>query len=186
MALTNETPKVVFFIVSCIAVGIGLGIAYACDRPLGYDFKWETKDIAPLWMVACASFIIQWIAFIPAAVLVTEKFYDFTGSCTYILLITYTLVMGGTYSPRQVILSSMGYIWAIRLGSFLLTRICKDGKDARFDEAKLNPIRFWNFWTIQGLWVFFTALPIFVVNASKSDTKLQVNDYVGVGGGVHH
>ena len=48
-------------------------------------------------------------------------------------------------------------IWALRLGTFLFRRIQKAGKDDRFDEIKPSFIRFLNAWTIQGLWVTFTA-----------------------------
>ena len=40
--------------------------------------------------------------------------------------------------------------WAFRLGSYLFTRIIKDGKDKRFDNVRDNPLRFFSFWTIQG------------------------------------
>ena len=38
------------------------------------------------------AFAIQWIAFIPAYVFQTEKFYDLTGSLTYLSVIWYSLV----------------------------------------------------------------------------------------------
>lgn len=41
--------------------------------------------------------------------------------------------------------------WAGRLGLYLLIRILKDGKDKRFDNVRDNPIRFFSFWTIQGI-----------------------------------
>jgi steroid 5-alpha reductase family enzyme len=48
-------------------------------------------------------------------------------------------------------------IWATRLGSFLFGRIQKAGKDERFDEIKVSFPRFLLTWTVQGLWVTFTA-----------------------------
>ena len=66
-----------------------------------------------------------------------------------------------------------------RLGSFLFTRIKKDGKDGRFDDIKITPPRFFAAWTIQGVWVLLTALPVFTVNAMSSTKDLGVNDYIG-------
>jgi steroid 5-alpha reductase family enzyme len=48
-------------------------------------------------------------------------------------------------------------VWAARLGYFLFTRIHKAGKDARFDAIKTCFVRFLAAWTLQGLWITFTA-----------------------------
>ena len=39
------------------------------------------------------AFAIQWIAFIPAYIFQTEKFYDLTGSLTYLSVIWYSLAL---------------------------------------------------------------------------------------------
>jgi steroid 5-alpha reductase family enzyme len=56
-----------------------------------------------------------------------------------------------------VLLLAAVLIWATRLGSFLFGRIQMAGKDARFDEIKVSFPRFLLTWTVQGLWVTFTA-----------------------------
>jgi steroid 5-alpha reductase family enzyme len=43
------------------------------------------------------------------------------------------------------------------LGTYLFNRILKSGKDTRFDELKVSFLRFLMTWTLQGLWVTFTA-----------------------------
>ena len=43
--------------------------------------------------VVILAFVIQWIAFIPAYVLQTEKFYDLTGSLTYLSVVWYSLAL---------------------------------------------------------------------------------------------
>jgi steroid 5-alpha reductase family enzyme len=102
------------------------------------------------------TFLIQWLAFIPAYWLQTEKFFDLTGSLTYISVITFVLVFSAGVDSRAFLLWALVVIWAIRLGTFLFRRIRKAGKDERFDELKPSFIRFLNVWTIQGLWVTFT------------------------------
>ena len=48
-------------------------------------------------------------------------------------------------------------VWALRLGSFLFRRVRRDGRDGRFDEIKVDPLRFFMTWTLQGLWVLLTV-----------------------------
>jgi len=106
------------------------------------------------------AFLIQWLVFIPSYLFQTEKFYDLTGSLTYISMIGVALCYS-RYSTaldaRSILLAALVMIWALRLGTFLFTRIQKSGKDDRFDQIKPSFIRFLNAWTIQGLWVTFTA-----------------------------
>jgi len=106
------------------------------------------------------AFLIQWLVFIPSYLFQTEKFYDLTGSITYISMIGVALCYS-RYSTqldaRSFLLAALVIVWALRLGTFLFGRIQKSGKDDRFDEIKPSFIRFLNAWTIQGLWVTFTA-----------------------------
>lgn len=124
------------------------------------------------------AFLIQWLVFIPAYLLQTEKFFDITGSITYVLVTFVTLYFSGVDS-RSVLLSALVIIWAVRLGSFLFGRIHKAGKDGRFDEIKPSFIRFLNVWTIQGLWVTFTASAALVAISSTSRKELDLFAIVG-------
>ena len=51
----------------------------------------------------------------------------------------------------------MIFIWAARLGSFLLRRIHAAGGDQRFDQIKVSSSRFFVAWTLQGTWVVMTS-----------------------------
>ena len=102
------------------------------------------------------AFIIQWVLFIPAYLLQTEKFFDISGSITYISVVSYCFF--NYYDPEKLnignaILSIIIIIWALRLGSFLFIRIKKAGEDIRFREIKKSPTRFFMTWTLQGMWV---------------------------------
>jgi steroid 5-alpha reductase family enzyme len=106
------------------------------------------------------AFLIQWLVFIPSYLFQTEKFYDLTGSITYISMIGVALCYSRYSSQldaRSILLAALVIVWALRLGTFLFGRIQKSGKDDRFDEIKPSFIRFLNAWTVQGLWVTFTA-----------------------------
>ena len=102
------------------------------------------------------AFIIQWVLFIPAYMFQTEKFYDLSGSITYISVVSYSFY--NSYNSNDlnlgnIILSLLIIVWAIRLGSFLFIRIKKAGEDIRFREIKKSPSRFFMTWTLQGMWV---------------------------------
>lgn len=112
----------------------------------------------PIFAVAVGLiFLIQWLAFIAAYKLQTEKFYDLTGSITYISVTTLAVLLSPVVDDRSVLLLAVVLVWATRLGTFLFNRVLKAGKDARFDDIKLSFFRFLSTWTLQGLWVTFTA-----------------------------
>jgi steroid 5-alpha reductase family enzyme len=120
------------------------------------------------------AFLIQWIVFIPAYIFQTEKFFDLTGSITYISITLIAVFFSANVDARSILLAVLVVVWALRLGSFLFTRIKKAGKDDRFDEIKPSFFRFLNVWTIQGLWVTFTmaAALVAITTATRKDLDL--------------
>ncbi len=125
------------------------------------------------------AFLIQWLVFIPAYLLQTEKFFDLTGSITYISVIAIAVIFSKGADGRSILLSALVVIWAIRLGTFLFSRIKKAGKDDRFDEIKPSFIRFLNVWTIQGLWVTFTMAAALVAITTINRKELDLFATVG-------
>jgi len=106
---------------------------------------------------AIGAFAVQWLAFIAAYLLRTEKFFDLTGSLTYITLVVFAVVAAGSWEPRSLVLAALVLAWALRLGSFLFMRVLQSGGDSRFDAMKRHLLSFLLAWTLQGLWVFLTA-----------------------------
>jgi len=123
--------------------------------------------------------LIQWLAFIPAYRRQTEKFYDLTGSITYISVVTLALVFSPGIDVRAILLWALVVVWAVRLGSFLFRRIQKAGQDDRFDEIKPSFIRFLNAWTIQGLWVTFTMAAALVAITTTARKELDIFALLG-------
>ena len=107
--------------------------------------------------LASGAFVIQWLAFIPARLLQTERFYDLTGSATYIAVSLGAIVAASEPSGAQKLIAIMIFIWAGRLGSFLFRRIHAAGGDQRFDQIKISSSRFFVAWTLQGTWVVMTS-----------------------------
>ena len=77
-----------------------------------------------------------------SAPLQTDKLYDALGSTTFIALAIGTLTYAKYYYARQILATVLVVIWAARLGSFLLFRVLKTGRDSRFDEAKQQPCEY--------------------------------------------
>ncbi|MCU0489363.1 MAG: DUF1295 domain-containing protein [Anaerolineales bacterium] len=125
------------------------------------------------------AFLIQWLVFIPAYGRQTEKFFDLTGSLTYITVSTLALFLSAGVDGRAILVWALVVIWAARLGTFLFGRIKKAGKDDRFDEIKPSFIRFLNVWTIQGLWVTFTMAAALVTITTTSRKELDFFALVG-------
>lgn len=119
--------------------------------------------IGQLGLLLAVAVGVQWLAFPVALALRTERFYDLTGSVTYLLLVG--LAIGGTadLSTRGVLLAACVVVWALRLGVFLAARVHHFGRDRRFDEIKRSARRFAVAWTLQGIWVFLTPLPVWLV-----------------------
>ena len=127
---------------------------------------------------------VQWLAWIPASMAKSERFYDLTGGLTYLTVVGFSLWAGAQSEPpslRELIISLLVVIWAVRLSSFLYLRINRTGKDGRFDRLKTTPIRFLVPWTIQGLWVFLTMVVVIVINSqADSAPELGVWDAIGM------
>lgn len=126
------------------------------------------------------AFLINWLVFIPAYAAQTEKFYDLTGSFTYISVGTIAYLLSDYVDQRSLLLLVLVIIWAARLGTFLLRRILRDGKDDRFDKIKPNFLRFLNAWTIQALWVTLTAAPAFIAITATKRKELGVFAIIGL------
>jgi len=136
----------------------------------------------PLFAAAVAmAYVIQWLVFIPSWAQRTEKYFDLTGSLTYITITVALALLTPGLDARALIVAALVVVWAGRLGSFLFRRIHRAGRDDRFDELKKTPLRFLNVWTIQGLWVTFTAAAAWAAITSDRNPGLDV---VAVAGAV--
>ena len=135
-----------------LAVGLPLAVT-GLANPSGATINgWPA---APT--LALGAFVIQWLAFIPARLLQTERFYDLTGSATYIAVTLGAVVTASESTGAQKLIAIMIFIWAGRLGSFLFRRIHAAGGDQRFDQIKISSSRFFVAWTLQGTWVVMTS-----------------------------
>jgi len=136
-------------------------------------------DISLVKNAVLIAFVIQWVLFIPAYLMQTEKFYDLAGSFTYISIISYVFYKSSEFNLGNLILSIFIIIWAVRLGSFLFFRIQKAGEDKRFRDIKPSPTRFFMTWTLQGMWVSICSAC--AITAMSTSEGIIVNTLFFVG-----
>ncbi len=128
-------------------------------------------------------FIIHWILYIPANIFKTEKFYDLTGSFSYISVISYILyskVQDFGSGIGEVVISLAIIIWSARLGTFLFLRIKKAGEDKRFREFKKSWSKFLVAWTTSGMWVTICSACAMTAVASENIIELNIAFYMGL------
>ena len=90
----------------------------------------------------------------------TDKLTDITYALSFGTLAIYGFIGGlSITSISKLVLTGLILAWAIRLGFFLLDRVTKMGKDARFDEIRTNPVRFFRFFLIQAVSSWIISLP---------------------------
>jgi len=142
----------------------------------------ESVKVGPFTLFAIAGLLaygINWVAFIPANRAKTEHYFDLTGSLTYLIVIAAAVTLSGNLDARSVIVSTMVALWALRLGSFLFWRVRMQGRDGRFDEIKIDPLRFFMTWTLQGLWVLLTlAAALAIITGTE---RKQLGWVAGIG-----
>ena len=129
------------------------------------------------------AYVIHWIAYIPAYVFQTEKFYDLTGSVTYLSVVWFVFL--STYQSislnfGNLILVLLISIWTIRLGLFLFMRIHKAGEDKRFRTIKTSASQFFMTFTISGLWVTLCSMCALVAISSPEGLVMNALAYFGI------
>jgi steroid 5-alpha reductase family enzyme len=163
---------------SMIAIPIILliagGIAFA-----GSQGSADALGIPLFALCVGLAFLIQRIVFIPSYRNQTEKFFDLTGGITYILVVMTAIAFSPSVDGRSLLLLSIVAIWAIRLGTFLFSRIRAEGEDRRFREMKTSFPRFLLTWTLQGLWVTFSLAA--ALAAITSTVQVELGAYAMVG-----
>lgn len=172
--MMKQSIKSIFVILMAAGVGAGIAIAGSQQGVLVFDGF-------PLFaLCVIIAFAINWIAFIPAFVFQTEKFFDLTGSISFMTVTVVGVLLSPERDARTFIVLALVLIWAARLGSFLLKRILKEGKDRRFDELKPNFLRFLIVWTLQGLWVSLTLAAALVTITASAKKPLGIFAIAGI------
>jgi steroid 5-alpha reductase family enzyme len=167
---------------------IGILVPIICigvNQLFAYLVTFSKTPIYSMYIIAFVTIFVQWVVFIHASGLFgnqrTEKYFDLTGSFTYLLTVLLTVLLVPQPSIRQIVVSSFACVWALRLGIFLFSRILISGEDRRFTAMKVHWLRFFQAWNVQGVWVFITLLSILIANQTVDKAPLNIPNYIGIG-----
>ncbi|KAF2103686.1 DUF1295-domain-containing protein [Rhizodiscina lignyota] len=151
---------------------------------------------------------IQAAVAIPSIAAQTERFYDLSGSLTYLSCTAVSLYLPtirarltglgsealktgvtnvalGRFNWRQLAISAAVGVWATRLGSYLFSRITSEnGRDSRFDNIRGSPPKFFAAFMAQATWVSLCLLPVISLNALPTTAfaslaRVTVTDIAG-------
>lgn len=148
-----KRPSVwVNYLVIVVCLILNQAVAYFASPAKLIEERKYYLNILALYTIA-----VQFVVFIHAGGIFgnapTEKYYDLTGSLTYITTLGISVYLSyindHTLNARQIILSVFVFIWSARLGWFLFSRIHSTGIDDRFTAMKKVPSSFLVAWTVQ-------------------------------------
>lgn len=162
-------------IANLVAVLVAAGVAVA-----GSQGGAQVGAVPVFALCVGLAFVVQWLAFVPAYLRQTERFYDLVGSVTYVSLTALAVSLGPPADARAIVLLLLVTLWAARLGSYLVRRIHKAGKDDRFDAIKPSFVRFLTAWTVQGLWVSLTLAAALAAITTRVHAPLDAVAYLGI------
>ena len=177
MDATREDYRLTGTVLAAVLLIVGLVLSAVDANSASF------RGLPAVAWCAIIVFGVQWLAWIPASIGQTERFYDLTGGMTYLVVVAFSLWVGSEseeIGSRELLISALVAIWSIRLSGFLFLRIHHKGKDGRFDDLKTSPVRFLVPWTLQGLWIFLTANVVIVVN-SQSGPSPPLGIWDGMG-----
>jgi steroid 5-alpha reductase family enzyme len=159
----------------------GIAISVAIGALIGWggsNGSARVGGLAVFGICAALAYLVNWAAFVPSFLHRTERFYDITGTLTYVSMIA-AAVASGPRSDVGLVLAALVLVWALRLGTFLFRRISQDGSDGRFDRIKSSFPRFALTWTMQAMWCLLTASCALAVIASRRDARVGWTTLVG-------
>ena len=129
---------------------------------------------ASLALVLFLNFVLFCIAYKRQS----DRLTDFAYALSFIIVSFSALAFTAHHSSLLNLVIAMVFVWAMRLGSFLVIRIRRSGKDARFDAMRQHFFKFLQFWLGQGLVAWILLLPLLFL--AESDGFISKLSLVGV------
>ena len=116
---------------SSIAASLGAVLLGAFIAWAGSDNGVAVGNMPVFALIVCYVFAVQWLAFVPSYLGRTERYYDLTGSFTYISALVLAVVLSKATGARSIMLLVLVLVWAGRLGPFLFRRVRRAGEPRR-------------------------------------------------------
>ena len=126
---------------------------------------------------------IQWIAWIPASIWKTERFYDLTGGLTFLVVVVFSLWSGSQFespSLREIIVSALVVVWSLRLSSFLIFVFIELEKMDAWIGSKHHQYDFLYLGLCKAFGVSLTMVVVIVINNQENASPaLGIWDCIG-------
>jgi steroid 5-alpha reductase family enzyme len=164
--------KTIFVYVSAALMGLGLSWVIGMNGPY-----WGGVPVT--FACAALAFAINWIAFIPSWFSHSEKFYDLTGTITYLSVVICALVLVSEQTIPGFLVAGMVAVWCLRLGIMLFVRVSRAGEDVRFRKIKHDFVSFLGAWTTQGSWVVMTAACALILLTNQGSLSFDIFFVIG-------
>lgn len=133
-----------------------------------------------IWQSLVASLVVNIGMFFVAFKNKTDKLTDISYALTFFLIACFALFRSSSDVVSQAIFVAVT-IWSTRLGGFLLYRVWKKGKDARFDQMRGSFIKFGRFWLLQGITVWVVMLgPVMLISNIGKDRPFSASLLMGL------
>lgn len=134
----------------------------------------------PLAVSFLFSFAINFLFFLIAFTFRTDKVTDLSYSLSFAVIAPLLLFTAGPgYSLVQFLTMAAVFLWAFRLGSYLLIRIIVTKTDERFDDKRNNPANLIKFWVLQMVAVWVIMLPFSLSLTSRGGEYPEIFTLVG-------
>jgi len=125
----------------------------------------------PFVLAIVSSIIVNGFFFAYAVAKKTDVVTDLSYSLSF-GLVSMALIILNTGSPILALVpAALTIVWALRLGSYLFTRIMKTKVDHRFDGMREVPLKFARFWILQAIAVVLIMLPVTASVASPTPSR---------------
>jgi len=108
----------------------------------------------------------------------SDRLEEFAYGLGYMMIALGTLVLKGTYNVRQIVVTAMVSVWALRLSLFLLYRSFFM-RDFRMEPHRQGIVAKASFWFFQTVEVWLTSLPVILLNSFRHNPRIGVLDLVG-------
>ncbi|MDD3058399.1 MAG: DUF1295 domain-containing protein [Sphaerochaeta sp.] len=126
------------------------------------------------------AFGINTLFFIYAFIRKTDVVTDLSYSLSFLLSALYLYLVHAEKGLLQTLLFGIVVLWAVRLGSYLLSRILATKVDHRFDDKRDSFVRFGTFWLLQATAVWIILLPVTFAMGQKGLQPSYPFLYVGL------
>lgn len=123
---------------------------------------------------------INIVGFLVAFRLKTDKLTDFSYALSFIIINFIAYIQTGNFNLQNALLFWCISLWGARLGTYLVIRIKKWGRDKRFDEVRNNFFKFLQFWVFQAITVWVVSISSLQFYKLNTENNFQLVSILGL------